>query len=184
MQHLRCCLTSTEYRGEIVALVLLAALFLIQARMPLAFLTTWTHTASCSAADQHSQVLFCWTVFQPLFSKPVVLLGGVVTQVQDSALCLIEPPAVFLSPLTEPIQIPLQSLSTLKQINTPTQFSVICKFTEGAIDPNVQVIDKDVKRTNLKTEPWGASLATSCQMDLASFTTTLLAWPCNQFFTH
>jgi len=36
-------LTNTEYRGMITSLVLLATLFLIQARMLLALLATWTH---------------------------------------------------------------------------------------------------------------------------------------------
>ncbi|KAK4824801.1 hypothetical protein QYF61_019469 [Mycteria americana] len=35
------------------------------------------------AVDQHPQVFFHRTAFQPLFPKPVVLLGVVVTQVQD-----------------------------------------------------------------------------------------------------
>ncbi|KAK4827071.1 hypothetical protein QYF61_014145 [Mycteria americana] len=32
------------------------------------------------------------------------------------------------------------------QINTPTQLGVICKLTEGALDPFVQIIDKDIKQ--------------------------------------
>ncbi|KFP04029.1 Neuronal acetylcholine receptor subunit alpha-4 [Calypte anna] len=38
-----CGLTSAEYRGRITSLDLLATLFLIHARMPLAFLATWAH---------------------------------------------------------------------------------------------------------------------------------------------
>ena len=34
----------------------------------------------------------------------------------------------------------------LKQINTPTQLGVIYKVTEGALDPLIQIIDKDVKQ--------------------------------------
>lgn len=37
-----------EYRGTIPALVLLATLLLVQARMPLALLATWAHSGSCS----------------------------------------------------------------------------------------------------------------------------------------
>ncbi|KAK4826007.1 hypothetical protein QYF61_003780 [Mycteria americana] len=82
------------------------------------------------AVDQHPQVLLCWTAFQPLFPKPVALHGVVVTQVQDLALRLV----------------PLQSLPTLKQINTPAQLGVICKLTEGALDALIQIIDKDMKQ--------------------------------------
>ena len=42
-QHSRCGLTSVQYRGMIPSLLLLATPFLIQARMPLAFLATWAH---------------------------------------------------------------------------------------------------------------------------------------------
>ncbi|KAK4818922.1 hypothetical protein QYF61_022099 [Mycteria americana] len=32
------------------------------------------------------------------------------------------------------------------QINTPAQLGVICKLTEGALDPFIQIIDKDIKQ--------------------------------------
>ncbi|KAK4814181.1 hypothetical protein QYF61_011904 [Mycteria americana] len=98
------------------------------------------------AIDQHPQVLFRWAAFQPLFPKPVALHGVVVTQVQDPALGLVEPHTIGLSPLIQPVHIPLQSLPTLKQINTPTQLGVVCKLTEGALDLLVQIIDKDIKQ--------------------------------------
>ncbi|CAM9900798.1 unnamed protein product, partial [Bubo scandiacus] len=63
------------------------------------------------------------------------LLGVVVAQVQHPAFGLIETPTVGLSPSLQPVQISLQSLPTLEQINTPTQLGVICKLTEGALDP-------------------------------------------------
>ncbi|KAK4830008.1 hypothetical protein QYF61_008178 [Mycteria americana] len=77
------------------------------------------------AVDQHSQVLFCQAAFQPLFSKPVALHGVVVAQVQDLALGVVKPHTIDLGPSIQPVQVPLQSLPTLKQINTPTQFGVI-----------------------------------------------------------
>ncbi|KAK4817962.1 hypothetical protein QYF61_003482 [Mycteria americana] len=98
------------------------------------------------AVDQHAQVLFCLAAFQPLFPKPVALHGVVVTQVQDLALSFVEPHTVGLGPSIQPVQVPLQSLPTLKQINTPAQLGVICKLTEGALDPFVQIIDKDIKQ--------------------------------------
>ncbi|KAK4832272.1 hypothetical protein QYF61_021671 [Mycteria americana] len=39
-----------------------------------------------------------------------------------------------------------ESLPTLQQINTPAQLGVISKLTEGALDPFVQIIDKDIKQ--------------------------------------
>ncbi|KAK4816497.1 hypothetical protein QYF61_017458 [Mycteria americana] len=98
------------------------------------------------AVNQHSQVLLCWAAFQPLFPKPVALHGVVVTQVQDLALGLVEPHTIGPSPSIQPVQVPLQSLPPLKQINTPAQLGVICKLTEGALDPFVQIIDKDINQ--------------------------------------
>ncbi|KAK4821075.1 hypothetical protein QYF61_012417 [Mycteria americana] len=38
------------------------------------------------------------------------------------------------------------NLPTLQQINTPTQLGVVCKLTEGALNPLVQITDKDIKQ--------------------------------------
>ncbi|KAK4821429.1 hypothetical protein QYF61_019707 [Mycteria americana] len=94
------------------------------------------------AVNQHSQVLLCWAAFQPLFPKPVALHGVAAAQVQDLALSLVEPHTIDLGPSIQHIQ----TLPTLKQINTPTQLGVTCKLTEGALDPLVQIIDKDIKQ--------------------------------------
>jgi len=51
-----------------------------------------------------------------------------------------------LGPSSQPVQITLQTLPNLKQINTPTQLGVICKVSEGALNPLIQIIDKDVKQ--------------------------------------
>ncbi|KAK4823178.1 hypothetical protein QYF61_027082 [Mycteria americana] len=59
------------------------------------------------AIDQHPQVLFCQAAFQPLFPKPVALQGVIVTQVQDAALSLVECHTIGLSPLIQPVQVPL-----------------------------------------------------------------------------
>ncbi|KAK4822237.1 hypothetical protein QYF61_011878 [Mycteria americana] len=96
--------------------------------------------------SQHPQVLFCLAAFQPLFPKPVALHGVAVAQVQDLALGLVKPHTIDFGPLIQPVQVPLQSPPTLQQINTPAQLGVICKLTEGALDPLIQIIDKDIKQ--------------------------------------
>ncbi|KAK4813743.1 hypothetical protein QYF61_023679 [Mycteria americana] len=98
------------------------------------------------AVSQHPQVLFCWAAFQPLFPKPVALHGVAVAQAWDPAFIPVEPHTAGLGPSIQPVQIPLQSLPTLNQINTPTQLGVVCKLTEGALNPLVQIIDKDMKQ--------------------------------------
>jgi len=32
-------------------------------------------------------------------------------------------------------------------MDTPAQFGVVCKLTEGALDPFIQIIDKDIKQS-------------------------------------
>ncbi|KAK4825179.1 hypothetical protein QYF61_024659 [Mycteria americana] len=99
-----------------------------------------------AAVNKHAQVLLCQAAFQPLFHKPVALHGVAVAQVQDLALGLVEPHTIDLGPSIQSVQVPLQSLPTLQQINTPTQLGVVCKLTESTLDPFVQIIDKDVKQ--------------------------------------
>ncbi|KAK4829527.1 hypothetical protein QYF61_005166, partial [Mycteria americana] len=88
-----------------------------------------------AAVNQHPQVLLCQAAFQPLFPKPAALHGVAVAQVQDLALGLVKPHTIDLGPSIQPVQVPLQSLPTLQQINTPAQLGVVCKLTEGALDP-------------------------------------------------
>jgi len=111
------------------------------------------------------------------------LHGVVVNKVQDTTFGLVDPHTVGLIPLIQPVQIPLQSLPTLKQIDTPTQLVVICKLTEGALNPLIQVTDKDLKQDQRpKTEPSGTPLVTSFQLDLTPFSTTHCSRPFSQFF--
>ncbi|KAK4826382.1 hypothetical protein QYF61_008053 [Mycteria americana] len=118
-----------------------------------------------AAVNQHPQVLLCQAAFQPLFPKPVALHGVAVPQVQDLALGLVEPHTIGPRPSTQPVQIPLQSLPTLQQINTPTQLGVICKLTESTLDPLVQIIDKDIKQNWPQHRAWGTPLVTGRQLE-------------------
>ena len=79
------------------------------------------------AVNQHPQVLFGRAAFQPLLPKPVALHGVVVTRVQDPALGLVETLTVGLGPSIQPVQIPLQSLSTLEHNDTPNQLGLVVK---------------------------------------------------------
>ncbi|KAK4825074.1 hypothetical protein QYF61_023078 [Mycteria americana] len=109
-----------------------------------------------AAVDQHAQVLFHQAAFQPLFPKPAALHGVAVAQVQDLALGLVEPHTIDLSPSTQPVQI-----------NTPTQRGVICKLTEGALDPFVQIIDEDIKQDWPQHRALGTPLVTGHQLESA-----------------
>ena len=80
----------------ITSLLLLATLFLMQARMPLALLGTLLAHVQPSI-NQHPRVPFLFTVIQTLIPKPITL-HGVVAKVQDPALGLVEPHPIHLSP--------------------------------------------------------------------------------------
>ena len=95
--------------------------------------------------NQHPKVLFCRAAFQPLLPKPVVLHGIVVTKGQDLALGLVEPHIACLDPLIQSVQISLQSLPTFEHIDIPAQLGVICKLTEGTLNPLIQIVDKVIK---------------------------------------
>ncbi|PKU40305.1 hypothetical protein llap_9394 [Limosa lapponica baueri] len=135
----------------ITAPVVLATLFLTQARMLLAFLATWGHCwLMFSQQSTNTLRSFSTWQLQPLFPKPVALHGVGVTQVQDPTLGLVNPHTIGLSPSIQPVQIPVGSLLTLKQVDTPTQLGVICKLTEGALNPLIHIIDKDIKQNHPK----------------------------------
>ncbi|KAK4831331.1 LOW QUALITY PROTEIN: hypothetical protein QYF61_016820, partial [Mycteria americana] len=118
-------------QGTITALVLLATLFLIQARMLLAFLATWAHCQLVFTRLSTNTPRSFSARQLPSHSSPSLVAGVVVTQVQDPALGLVEPHTIDLSPWIQPLQVPLQSLPALQQINTPAQLGVICKLTEN-----------------------------------------------------
>ena len=66
------------------------------------------------AVSQHPKMLFCQAAFQLLFRKTVALHGVVVTKVQDLAFGLVDTHTVGLVLSIQSVQIPLQSLPTLK----------------------------------------------------------------------
>ena len=89
---------------------------------------------------------------------PVVLHGVVVTQVQDPAFGLVETHTIGFCPSIQSVQIPLQSLPSLKQIDAATQLGVICKLTEGALNLLIQIFDKDFEQE--LTQNWALGNST------------------------
>ena len=124
-------------------LLLLAALPLTHAGVPLAFSATWAHCwLTFSRLSANSPAAFTSRKLSRHCSKPVVLPGVAVAKMQDPALGLVELHPVGLSPVIQPVQIPLQGLTTARQINTSSQFGVTCKLTEGALNSIIQIISK------------------------------------------
>lgn len=93
------------------------------------------------APSQHLQVLLCQTTFQTLLPRPTTLHRVVMPHVQHLALFLIDYHVFGQGPSIQPIQIPLLSFPTLKQINISTQLGTVHAFTEGAFDPLIKVTE-------------------------------------------
>ncbi|PKU49661.1 rna-directed dna polymerase from mobile element jockey- hypothetical protein [Limosa lapponica baueri] len=66
--------------------------------------------------------------------------------VQDLALGLVELHEVHISPLLEPIKVPLDSIPSLKQINCIAQLGIICKLTKSALNSPVNANNKDIEQ--------------------------------------
>jgi len=94
------------------------------------------------------------------------LHGVVVIETQDPAFGLVETNPVDLGPSIRSVQNPLQGLPVLEQIDTPAQLGVICKLTEGSLNPLIQVIDKYVNQDRPQN---GALGNTTCDQPPAGF---------------
>lgn len=148
MQYSR---TNAEYWGMIISLVLLATLFLIQAIYHLPFtchLPPWPpgHTpgsywASRQPAPPHSFLLNSAWATSHQACKAAWDFCDPNAEPRTSPYwtsCCCPQPLDWVHPCLS------ESLPILKQINTPAQCSVFCKLTEGAFNPQVQIINKDV----------------------------------------
>lgn len=87
----------------------------------------------------------CQATFKALIPKPVALHEVSATQLQDPVFGLVECHTVSLSPPSQPVQVPLQSLPCLQKISTPAQLGIVSELNEGALDTLVGVTDKVVK---------------------------------------
>ncbi|RMC03242.1 hypothetical protein DUI87_20436 [Hirundo rustica rustica] len=129
------------------SLLLLATPFLIQARMPLAFLATWAHCwLLFSCCHQCPQVPFLLGTVQPHRPQPITLHGIFVAKVQDSALGFIKLHLVRLYPSIQVFQISLQSHPIFQQIDTRSQLSVVCKFTNERFNTLIHAINKNIEQ--------------------------------------
>ncbi|KAF4794145.1 hypothetical protein TURU_104861 [Turdus rufiventris] len=135
-----------------------------------------TLLAHVQSADRYSQVPFCLGTVQPHHPQPVILQGVIVAKMQDLALGVIKPHPTGLCPSIQLVQVSLQSPPTFQQIDSCSQISVICKFTNEALNSLIHVINKNIEQDRLPdrlTDPWGTPLVTGPQLDAAPFTTTL-----------
>ena len=60
-----------------------------------------------------------------------------------------------MSPPLKPVQVPLDSIPSLKHVNCTTQLGVTCKLAEGALDSIVYVIDEGVEEHRSQDQALG-----------------------------
>ncbi|TRZ13217.1 hypothetical protein HGM15179_013891 [Zosterops borbonicus] len=130
------------------SLLLLATLFLIQTRMPLAFLATRAHCwLMFICCHENPQVPFCLGTVQPHPPQPIALQGVVVAKMQDSALGLLKIHPIGLHASIQLFQTSLQRPPTFQDIDTCSQFSVICKFSNESLNTLTHVVNKNIEQT-------------------------------------
>lgn len=150
--------------------------------MPLAFLATSAHAGSCAAiADQHPQILYCWTTFQS--HSPTCSTAWNCAELRNSVVGLAEPHSLGLSPSIQPAQIPLQSPPTIQQTNTSTQLSVNCRTLRLSSIAFTRFSVKLLNKAGPSTEPWDITQVRTHQLDAAQFPTSLWAWSFSQILT-
>jgi len=82
----------------------------------------------------------------PLTPNSALILGTAPTQVQDIALGLVELCVVSRGPCLKSVKVSLDGIPSFKQINGNTQFGVICKLSDGSLNPTVYVTDEGIKQ--------------------------------------
>ncbi|PKU26936.1 hypothetical protein llap_22760 [Limosa lapponica baueri] len=124
-------------------------------------------------------------MFSSIVSNPQVTIRTVPYSgpVQDLALGLVGPHPIGLGPSIQPIQIPLQSPSSLKQVDAPTRLGVTCKLTEGALNPLVQIVDEDVEENRPQYQALGNTTHDRPPAGFTSIHHCSLGLASSQFFT-
>lgn len=77
----------------------------------------------------------------------ILVYGVVPSHVQDFSFPFVDICEVSASPLSQPVQVPLNGNTTFWCISHSSQFCVSCKLAEGALCPIVHVINEDVVLT-------------------------------------
>ena len=101
---------------------------------------------------QYTKVLLGRAALNPFSTQPVFVLGIALTHVQDLALGLVELHEVHMSPLFEPVRVPLDGIPCLQHVDCTTQLDV-GKLAECALNPTVHVADKDINSVGPDIDP-------------------------------
>ncbi|KAK4826589.1 hypothetical protein QYF61_010351 [Mycteria americana] len=103
---------------------------------------------NCLGSDKKGALTSRLKAKQPQFPQPLLirLVLQTLHQLRCPSLDTLQHLNVSLVVRGPKLNTLFESLPTLKQINTPAQLGVTCKLTEGALDPFIQTIDKDIKQ--------------------------------------
>ncbi|PKU42315.1 rna-directed dna polymerase from mobile element jockey-like [Limosa lapponica baueri] len=96
---------------------------------------------------RHPQVLLLRAALNPFCTQPVFVSGIAMSQVQDLALGLVELHEVHMGSLLKPVQVPLDGIPFFQRVDHATQLDIVSKLAEGALNPTVNVANKDVKQS-------------------------------------
>lgn len=88
------------------------------------------------SVHQDPHVLCCTDALQTVGPQQVLMCRAVSPQMQEEyAVCLVELHEVLVSPFLLPVEVPLDSSTTLLSISHSSQFCVISKLAEGRFHP-------------------------------------------------
>ena len=114
----------------------------MQSSIQLAFQAPHTAGSCLVFHSPDSQVLLCRASLSEFFSQNVNMCGIALTRVQHLALCHH---SVHMGQLFKIVQTPLDGMLSFYFVNCTPFVGVIRKLAEGALDPPVCVIEKDVE---------------------------------------
>ena len=84
--------------------------------------------------NRHPQTPSCGAALQPLLSQFILVPNVTPSQVQNPAFGLVEFHVTDDCPMLQSIQIPLQGLLCLERVNSTSQFGIISKLANGALN--------------------------------------------------
>ena len=152
--HRRECLATTPRtkctQQNITSLLLLAALYVTQARKPLDALATWAHYWLMLSCHLTSPDPFPWCSLPATLSQACSAAWGCCDQ--RAGLSTWSHWSSSYCPPTgnQPVQIPLQGLAASRQTNTSTQLSVITNLLQtysiSSSQLSIKILNKNIKQ--------------------------------------
>lgn len=65
---------------------------------------------------------------------------------QDLVLGLVDLKKILSGPCLQPVQAPVDGISSLQRVDCTSQLGVVCTLAEGALNPTAHIADKDAEQ--------------------------------------